>query len=90
MRGRVRTRVTALAVLLVLAVLTVAAVGLVVAQRRLLIDNLDDATARRADDLAALVAADRLPDRLPGGGDDIVAQVVDEDGTVLAASPGIT
>jgi signal transduction histidine kinase len=87
--GSIRFRVTALATLAVLAVLVVAGVVLVIAQRRFLTQNVDDRLAQRADDIAALV--DSRPTRpLPGSSDDeIFAQVVSEDGQVIAASPVI-
>jgi signal transduction histidine kinase len=85
----VRFRVTAFATLAVLAVLVAAGVGLVAAQRRSLTLNLDDTLAQRADDIASL-AADRPAGPLPGTtDDDTIAQVVSEDGEVIAASPVI-
>jgi signal transduction histidine kinase len=84
--GTVRFRVTALATLAVLAVLVVTGGVLVVAQRRTLTSGVDEAVERRSDEVAALVQAGDLPPRLTGG-DDLVAQVVDADGRVVAASP---
>jgi signal transduction histidine kinase len=82
-----RFRVTALAALAVLAVLVSAGVGLVIAQRRILTQSVDDTLTQRADDIAALVA-DGLAGSLPGtSDDDTIAQVVSDDGEVLAASP---
>jgi signal transduction histidine kinase len=84
-----RTRVTAVAALAVLLVLTVASAGLVVAQRDALTEALDEALERQADELAARLEAD-LP--LDGGSlpsEDVVAEVVDTDGTRLAASDGL-
>lgn len=87
----VRFRVTALATLVVATLLTATGAGLVIAQRRQLIANLDGALERRADDLAALVATGQTPSALSGGGvdDDQVAQIVDGRGRALAASPGL-
>lgn len=85
----VRFRVTALAVLVVASLLVATGVGLVIAQRRLLVANLDDALERHADNLAALVTVGDVPSTLAGGDDDTVSQVVDERGRVLAATPGL-
>lgn len=87
--GPIRFRVTAFATLAVLAVLVAAGVGLVVAQRRLLTQNLDDTLGQRADDIASLVA-NRPTSPLPGSSDDdTIAQVVSADGQVITASPVI-
>lgn len=82
-----RFRVTATATLVVVVVLALAGVGLVTAQRRFLTQSLDDSLAQRADDIAALVA-EGTSGSLPGASDDdVVAQVVSDDGDVVAASP---
>jgi signal transduction histidine kinase len=82
----VRFRITAVATLAVALVLLGTGLALVVAQRRALTHELDETLGRRADDLAGLVAAGDPPARLPGGDDDVVAQVIAEDGQVVAAS----
>ena len=86
--GTLRFRITALAALAVLAVLVIAGIGLVVAQRRLLTENLDDALRQRADDLGALVIGGRVPPTLPNS-EDVFLQIVTPDGAVLAASPNV-
>jgi signal transduction histidine kinase len=86
--GSIRFRVTAFATLAVLAVLVAAGVGLVIAQRRFLTQNLDDTLAQWADDIASLVA-NRPTSPLPGSDDDTIAQVVSADGRVITASPVI-
>ena len=90
-RGRsLRYRVTVLASVAVLVVLTVAGLGLTVTQRAILVDALDQNLSDRADGLAArLAAGDRVDSRdLPR--DDVLVQVVDAEGRVVAASPGLT
>lgn len=80
----VRTRVTALAALTVLAVLVVAGFVLVAQQRRVLTEALDESLEERADDLVAL--GPDVPATISGlGEDDTRAQVVVE-GVVVAAS----
>lgn len=101
--GTVRFRITALASALVAAVLVVTAVGLVVAQRGLLTDSLDDTLGQRADDLQGLLAAGEFPSGpraaqaarqallagalAAGSDDDVTAQLVGGDGAVVTASP---
>lgn len=87
----VRFRITALATLVVLAVLGIASVGLIVAQRTTLTQGLDEGVSQHVDAIEALLAAGRLPAVLTGlGDDDTVAQVILEDGTVVAASANAT
>jgi heavy metal sensor kinase len=85
--GTVRFRVTALATLAVLAVLLVAGIGLVTAQRALLVDGLDESLEDRVDTIADLAEAGTLPDTIPSLlDDDDIVQVVSDDGRVVAAS----
>jgi signal transduction histidine kinase len=92
--GTVRFRVTALATVAVLVVLTVAAVGVVVAQGRLLTESLDDSVRQAADRVADSVRAGDVQVG-PGGldddddDDDAAVQVVDRDGEVIAATPNL-
>lgn len=85
MTRSVRFRITALAVLTFLVVAVLSGVALVLQQRRTLTENVDDAVEQRAEDLAAL-ARSGISDLELSGGDDIVAQVVDRTGRVLATS----
>ncbi|HKH04273.1 MAG TPA: ATP-binding protein [Acidimicrobiales bacterium] len=86
----VRFRVTALATFALFAVLAATGVALVLAQVRVLTGGLDESLERRADDLAALVGAGPPPAVLPGGeDDDVVAQLLGPDGTVVAASEAL-
>jgi signal transduction histidine kinase len=86
----VRFRVTALATFALFAVLVATGIGLVAAQVRILTGGLDASLERRADDLAALVAAGPAPDALPGGDDDeVVAQLLTPGGEVVAASEAL-
>ena len=86
----VRARVTALAVLLVAAALTLASTALVLTLDRSLTRGGDDLSRSRAADLAVLASNGTLPQQLENAGDDSVAQVVTDDGEVLAASDNIT
>jgi signal transduction histidine kinase len=90
MVGSVRFRVTALATVVTVVVLTVAGVALLAAQRRQLTENLDEQLRQRASEVALLVRGGTIPDVLPGrSDDDVVAQVVTSDGDVIAQSMGI-
>jgi signal transduction histidine kinase len=84
----VRFRVTAAATLAVLAVLVATSVALVAAERRSLTDNLEETTAQRADELAAMVRAGALPTVLVDD-EDTRAQAVTLDGRVLSATPSL-
>jgi signal transduction histidine kinase len=86
--GTLRFRITALAALAVLAVLVTTGIGLVVAQRRLLTENLDDTIRQRADDLGTLVTSGRVPRTLTST-EDVLVQIATPGGDVLAASPNI-
>ena len=84
-----RARVTAAAALAVLAVLTAASVGLVLAHRAALVEILDDQLDRQADAVESQLRAGR-PVRdgdLPS--EDVFVEVVAADGTLLAASDGL-
>jgi signal transduction histidine kinase len=84
----IRFRITALATLVVLCVLALAGLALVVVQRRVLIESLTESLERRADELAASVAAGRQPDELVGvGDDDAYVLVTAADGSVVWAAP---
>jgi signal transduction histidine kinase len=75
--GTVRFRITAIAALAVAAVLVATGVGLVVAQRRVLTENLDESLDQEGAALADAWARDQVPSVLaPVGDDDALAQVV--------------
>jgi signal transduction histidine kinase len=84
---RVRTTVAATAV--VLLVLAATAVALLLAQRSVLTDIVDEGLHRRMAVVADAVLADPAADRLPGeGDDDSFARVLGADGRVVATTPG--
>jgi signal transduction histidine kinase len=82
----VRFRVTAIAALAVAVVLVATAVALVTAQRRLLVESIDDSLDEHAASLATQAADGRLPEPLPAPSDDGSARVLTADGEVLARS----
>ena len=87
--GTLRARVTAVAVLAVLVVLSVTSAAVVLAQRNALVAALDETLDQRADELALRV---RSGQPLSDGDlevEDVVVQVVGVDGRVLASSPGL-
>ncbi len=90
-RRGIRVRITALATVVVLAVLVVTAVALVGSQRRLLTSNLDEALLDHSQALAAgLADGGTLEDPLPGqSDDDSIAQIVGADGRVQAATANL-
>jgi signal transduction histidine kinase len=88
--GTVRFRVTALATLALVVVLAVTGVLLVLAQKRLLTNNLEEAVTDRADDLQRQVERDRVPPTLSVlGDDDDLAQVVVLPDDVVASTPNV-
>jgi signal transduction histidine kinase len=93
LRRRVRTvrfRVTFLAAVAVLVVLAGASAGIVVAQERLLIENLDESIEQAATSIEAALVGGRIPAVLGGfGDDDAFVQVVDRRGVVIAATPNV-
>jgi signal transduction histidine kinase len=82
-----RVRLTAISTLVVAFGLAAAGMLLVAALDRSLVASLDESARQRGGDIAALADAGRLADPLPTFGS-AVAQVVDEQGRVLAATPG--
>jgi signal transduction histidine kinase len=86
--GTVRSRLTALATVVVAAVLLVSAVALVAVQRSLLTRGIEEALRQRADNIQADVARVTPGARLPSEGDreDSFLQLVDDRGRVIAAS----
>jgi signal transduction histidine kinase len=82
----VRARVTLLGVVVVVVALSVAGVLLRVTMERQLTTSGDDLSIARARELAGQVS--NLPDDI-GVGEDGIAQVVAEDGTVLGASANV-
>jgi signal transduction histidine kinase len=85
--GSLQVRVTALATLGVLVVLTLAGVGLVIAQRALLTRGLDDTLRQQAAIVVRDVRAGRDLDRSELLSDDLVIEVAAPDGSVRAV-PG--
>ena len=85
---RARSTIVATAIVgLALALMSVAAVTL---QRIALIDTIDSGLITRADDVAGLVISGSVPDQIAvAGDDDALVQVVDANGTVVAASENI-
>jgi signal transduction histidine kinase len=87
MMRSVRLRITALAVLAVAVVLIATSIALVALQRRALTNGIDDALHHQADDIASLVASgvvELAPPAREG-----FAQVVADDGTMIAATPNL-
>jgi len=85
----VRARTTLLATAVVSAALVLASLVLVAGVTRSLGSSGDDVARSRAAELAARLAAGTLPQEVDGIGDDSLAQVVTNDGRVLAASANL-
>ncbi|GIG20244.1 two-component sensor histidine kinase [Cellulomonas chitinilytica] len=82
-----RFRVTALATVAVLVLLTAASVALVLAQRAILTDNLDEALGQRADAVAGALEAGTPGAADAAGSEDVLVVVVGGDGRVVSRSP---
>lgn len=88
--GSVRIRTTLGATLIVAVALTVGAVGLVTILRSTMVANIDSALALRSSDIGAIIEGGTLPDAVAIEGEqDAFVQIVDPNGTVLAASRNI-
>lgn len=85
-----RRRLTAVATAVSAVVLVVASILLLVLFQREVVHSADDLSRNRAADLATLAADGAAPALLTDIGDDSVGQVVAPDGTVVAASDGLT
>jgi len=87
----VRSRLTLLATALVLVMLVVSSIGLVGAQRSLLIRGIDEALRQRSDNLQPEIERGMFGAVLPGEGDheDSFLQLVDDRGDVVAASANV-
>jgi len=86
--GSLRFRISALASLAVLAVLTTVGVGVTLTHRAVLTDSLDESLGDRADAIADQLRTGEQVERRDLPTEDFVVQVVGRDGTVLATSPG--
>ncbi len=88
-RRSLRARLTMLSCLVVAAGLAAGSLLLLASLQRSLVASLDTAARQRAQDVAALVDSDRLPDPIPvAGAGTVQVQVVDSRRRVLAASVG--
>ena len=85
----VRFRTTAFAVTVVVVAMLAGLGALLLAARVSLTGSIKDATASRADAVAAFAATGSLPEVLSTGSDVIAEQVIDAAGTVVAASVGL-
>jgi len=91
MRGGIRLRITAIAMTAVTLVLVLAGVALLGSQRRILTHNLDEILSTHSDTIERTYIAGDLDDPIVQQGDeDAIAQVVDNDGRVLAATSNFT
>jgi signal transduction histidine kinase len=82
-----RVRVAAVAALAVLVVLTVAGTSLVLAQRAMLTESLDESLAQQADDVVDALRTGRTVTPQDRRSDDVVVQVVGPDGAVRVSLP---
>lgn len=84
-----RLRLTAVATAVSAVVLVAASVLVLALFHRQVVSSADDLAISRAEDLAGLAEAGRLPDLLADIGDDSMGQVIGPDGSVLAASASL-
>ncbi len=88
-RRSLRARLTMLATLVVAVGLVAGSVLLLLSLEASLLANVDGAARQRAEDVAAFVDQDRLPDPIPSASaGTVLVQVVDSKGRVRAASLG--
>ena len=86
----VRARSTIVATAIVGIALAAMSVTAVTLQRIALIDTIDSGLITRADDVAGLLISGSVPARIAvAGDDDALVQVIDANGTVVAASENI-
>jgi hypothetical protein len=85
----IRARLTLVAVVLSAVTMAIAAFLLVSTLERSLVSSSDELSRSRTRDLARSAEAGLLPKALTDVGDDGVAQVVADEGTVVAASPNV-
>ncbi len=89
LRLGIRQQTTLVAVVVVGIVLVAGAAALVILTQRRLESSLTTAVAVRADSVVGLVQANALDDPLPGRDPEVMAQVIDEAGRVIAADPSV-
>jgi signal transduction histidine kinase len=87
--GSLRFRVTALAALAVLAVLTAVGVGVTLNHRAVLTHSLDETLGDQADAIAGRLRTGQPVEQRDLPRDDVLVQAVDADGAVLAESSGL-
>jgi signal transduction histidine kinase len=85
----VRFRITAIAAVVVALVLVIAGVFLVLQQRTVLTAILDQGLVQRADDIEAAVREGDVPTQFASVGDEGFAQLMTDDGTVVASTPNL-
>lgn len=88
-RKSIRYRITVLATAVVALVLVLAGISLVLVQRALLTDNIDQALLQRANDIVALLETNQSLEELPQGTIEAFAQLVDEEGNVILTTPNL-
>jgi signal transduction histidine kinase len=87
MRSGIRFRITAIAMTVVTVVLLLAAVALLVSQRQILTHNIDEILATNSRNIEHAHTTGDLDNPIVHQGDeDAIAQVVDNDGQVLAST----
>jgi signal transduction histidine kinase len=85
----VRVRTTALATIVVGVALAAGAVGLVLALRATLTSEVERSVRQQARAAAEVLESGGTPGLLEDDDDDVIAQVTDGDGRVVAASPAV-
>lgn len=88
-RFSIRLRIALLATALFAVAMIAVSVAVILIQRALLIDRIDDAVAARATDIAMLLQAGQSPALLSQRDEESFVQIVDSSGTVVAASDNV-
>ncbi len=86
----IRVRISLLSLVTVAAALAAFSVALVLIQRELLTDRIEDGLATRARDVAALIQSDQPTASINEQGEEAFIQLIGSDEAVIAASDNIT
>lgn len=90
MPGGIRTRITAAAIVAIVAVLVVSGMLVLHRQRTVLTDTLDELLQSRAEPIVNLTITNRMTNPISGQGDaEAIAQIIDAHGHVVASTENL-
>lgn len=88
-RWSIRVKVTTAAAAIVILILVGAGIAVAALQRNALTASIDQTLRLRADDIVALIESNGIPDEFSQGATEGFVQLVDSEGTVLAATSNL-